>query len=132
MSHSGHKDTQWTYVCLPKPKKKAQLLDTRATRRKITQMATCDRAATPYNVNNHVFALCKKWVNNRLRDTNWLSTSCLIIFVLLLKSKQTVKAGRSESQPGIGSKCSVSPKSDGALQFCLHRERRRFQIRHTD
>lgn len=77
-------------------------------------------------------ALCKKWVNNRLRDTNWLHTSCLISFVLLLKSKQTVKAGQSESWPGNGSKCSAPLKSDGVLQFCLHWKRGRFQIRHTD
>lgn len=51
-------------------------------------------------------ALCKKWVNNRLRDTNWLNTSCLISFVLLLKSKQTQKAGRSERWPTIAAKCS--------------------------
>lgn len=86
-----------------------------------------------HTVSTITSALCKKWANNRLRGTNWLDTSCLISLVLLLKSKETEKARRSESWPGIGSEYSAPPKIRwGAPIPLVLLEKGSFQVRHTD
>lgn len=53
----GHEDTIDTHV--PPQTKKAPLPATQPTPRKINQMATCDRVAASYNVNNHVCIMQK-------------------------------------------------------------------------
>lgn len=72
---------------VPPQAKKAQLLDTRATRRRITQMATCDRAATPYNVNNHVCIMQK--VGKQQTEGHKLAQHQLSNYLCAALEKQT-------------------------------------------
>lgn len=72
---------------VPPQTKRAQFLATLATPRKITQMATCDRVATSYNVNNHVCIMQK--VGKQQTEGHKLAQHQLSNYLCAALEKQT-------------------------------------------
>lgn len=100
---------------------------------KMNQLATHDPIAASYAVTLTITsALCKKCVNNRLKDTNWLNTSCLISFVLLLKSKQWKRGRLKAGQASVRTILSPTPLNQMGHSNFACTERGSFQKQEAD